>query len=74
MQLLDDGCIIGEVVQETLELLEGLDAGMQGFSVRNGGFSFDLQTNIESSQHPPWSHYFVIEDPIDINNNVARYG
>ena len=63
--------IVGEVVQETLEIFEDLGVGGKGFSVRNGGFRFDLKSET-TEPHPHASHPFVIEDPIDVMNNVAR--
>ena len=70
--------IIGEVVQETLEIFDSLEnrtsispSSGKGFSVRNGGFHFELIGNT-TEPHPHASHPFVIEDPIDVLNNVAR--
>ena len=75
--------MIGEVIQETLELLEDLGTGgsghaynsKRGYSVRNGGFSFDLSSidlNDNHYLHPHNLDPFVIEDPVNVMNNVAK--
>jgi len=67
-----DERIIGEIIQETLEMLDDMLACKRGFSVRDGGFTFDLDTKKTDEAHPHANDPFVIEDPVDVMNNVAR--
>jgi hypothetical protein len=64
---------LGSLLIEFLEYFgEGWDNEKIGFSVRDGGFKFDLSACAGMPSHPQADDPFVIEDPVNVINNVAR--
>jgi hypothetical protein len=64
---------LGSLLIEFLEYFgEGWDDEKIGFSVRDGGFKFDLSSSAGMPSHPQADDPFVIEDPVNVINNVAR--
>lgn len=47
---------------------DGFECGRHGFSVRDGGFRFDMHAS-GVPIHPQASHPLVIEDPVNVMNN-----
>ncbi len=71
--------ICGVVLEEFLRCYgEEMQCGRQGFSVREGGFRFDLvpigsEQNTSEPTHPRAGDPLVIEDPIDVTSNVSQH-
>jgi hypothetical protein len=51
---------------------EDLQCGKHGFSVRDGGFRFDVHGGEGHPPHPQACDPLLIEDPVNVMNNVAR--
>jgi len=69
--------ICGVVIEEFLRYYgEEMQCGAHGFSVREGGFRFDLvpdtDTKPHERTHPRAGDPLVIEDPIDVMSNVSH--
>jgi len=71
--------ICGVVIEEFLRYYgEEMQCGIHGFSVREGGFRFDLvsdndtNNNKRTRTHPRAGDSLVIEDPIDVMSNVSQ--
>ena len=63
--------ILGVIVVEFLDFYgEALECGRHGFSVRDGGFRFEVHGS--GVAHPQACHPFVIEDPVNVMNNGNR--
>lgn len=50
---------------------DALECGRHGFSVRDGGFRFEVKGSGPDGApaHPQAAHPIVIEDPVDVMNN-----
>ena len=50
---------------------DALECGRHGFSVRDGGFRFEVQGSGPDGApaHPQAAHPIVIEDPVNVMNN-----
>jgi len=66
--------ILGEIIEEFLtEFGDYLQIGLHGFSVRDGGFRFDVVSNGSGCPaHPQADDPLVVEDPVNVINNVAK--
>lgn len=51
---------------------DGLECGRHGFSVRDGGFRFDMHES-GVPVHPQATHPLIIEDPVNVMNNGKIY-
>ena len=73
-RLSDSSPAVGSLVVQFLEFY-GDDGVLwkHGFSLRDGGFRFDVLEGSQGSPlHPQFSHPLVIEDPVNMKNNVGE--
>ena len=64
---------LGHLLIDFLEFYgEAWENEKVGFSVRDGGFKFDLSNSAGAPSHPQADDPFVIEDPVNVMNNVAK--
>lgn len=65
--------MIGVIIVEFLGVYgEELQCGRHGFSVRDGGFRFEVLAGPYTVAHPQASDPLLIEDPVNVMNNVAK--
>mmetsp|Transcript_17019 Transcript_17019/g.28390 ORF Transcript_17019/g.28390 Transcript_17019/m.28390 type:complete len:1248 (-) Transcript_17019:206-3949(-) len=65
--------MLGIIIVEFLGVYgEELQCGRHGFSVRDGGFRFDVQPSMYTVAHPQANDPLLIEDPVNVMNNVAK--
>ena len=70
---IDGDTELGNLLIDFLEFYgEDWENEKVGFSVRDGGFKFNLENSVGTPSHPQADDPFVIEDPVNVMNNVAK--
>jgi DNA polymerase sigma len=71
--LQSDKPIYGELIEEFLITYgEHMQCGRHGYSVRDGGFRFEVRGMEGFPSHPQANDPLLIEDPVDVMNNVGK--
>jgi DNA polymerase sigma len=69
-----DRPVLGEILEDFLMMYgEEMICGSHGFSMRDGGFRFNVKdSDATHPVHPQAGDPIVLEDPVNVINNVAK--